>query len=178
MDPSAYALTSETSTKQSSEITIRPPTLDEITQIEWSQGIFKIFHMPVSLKMSQEVFQMQMDQITNRFPGIIALNDDICVYGKDTAELQLMQTATKQGLVFSSSKCAICQCQISFYCAIFTVQCMQPDPAKVQALQDLPAPENSEKLQLFLALINYLQHFLPGLGSKITLLREQVTNWE
>ena len=95
--------------------------------------------------MSQDAFQMQMDQMTNRLPGIIAIHDDICVYGKDTTEhdknlLKLMQTAQDHGLVFNSNKCSICQLQISFYWAIFTVQGMKPDPVKVQALQDLPAP--------------------------------------
>ena len=42
--------------------------------------------MPFSLKMSQDVFQMQMDQITDRLPGTIAIHDGICVYGKDTEE--------------------------------------------------------------------------------------------
>ena len=122
-----------------------------------------------------------MDQITDRLPGVTAIHNDICVYGKDTTEhhrnlLQLMQTAIQQGLVFNSSKCAMCQSQISFYGAIFTVQGMKPDPTKVQTLQDLPAPENSKQLQSFLGLINYLQPFLPGPGYKTTLLREQVTN--
>ena len=68
--------------------------------------------MPFGLKMSRDVFQMQMDQIMNRLPGIIAIHDDICVYGKDTAEhdrnlLQLIKTAGQQGLVFNSSKCVI-----------------------------------------------------------------------
>ena len=76
--------------------------------------------------MSQDVLQMWMDQITDRLPGIIAIHDDICVYGKDTAEhdrnlLQLMKTATQQSLVFNCSKCDIYQSQISFYGASFTV---------------------------------------------------------
>ena len=90
-----------------------------------------------------------------------------CVFAKDITEhdhnlLQLMKTAQDRGLVFNSSKCAIWQSQISFYGAIFTAQGMRPDPAKVQALQDLPAPQNSKQLQSFLGLINYLQPFLPG----------------
>ena len=53
--------------------------------------------------------QMHMDQITNRLAGIIAIHDDICVYGKtreehDTNLLQLMKTASKNGLVFNSHK--------------------------------------------------------------------------
>ena len=132
--------------------------------------------------MSQDLFQIQMDQITDRLPGIIAIHHDICVYGKDIGEhnnlLQLMKTAQDQGLIFNSSKCAICQSQTSFYGTIFTVQGMRPDLANVQALQDLPAPQDSKQLQSFLGLINYLQPFLPGLVTKTTFLREQVPNWD
>ena len=118
--------------------------------------------MPFGLKVSQDIFQMWMDQMTDRLPGIIAIHDDICVYGKDTTEhennlLKLMQKAQEHGLVFNSSKCSICEPQISFYSAIFTVQGMKPDPAKVQALQDLSAPQTPKQLQSFLGLINYLQ---------------------
>ena len=62
---------------------------------------------------------MQMDQITDRLPGIIAVHDDICVYGKDTVQhnknsLQLRKIATQQGLVFNSSECAIHQSKCPF----------------------------------------------------------------
>ena len=110
--------------------------------------------MPFGLKMLKDVFWMWMDQITNRLPGITAIHNDICVYGKDIAGhdhnlLQLMKTAQGQGLVFNCIKCGICKSQISLYGAIFTVQGMRPDPAKVQALQDLPAPQNPKQLQSF-----------------------------
>ena len=111
-----------------------------LTTFNTHKGYYQFLYMPFSLKMSQDVFQMWMDQITNRLPGIMAIHDDICMYGKDMSEhnhnlLQLMETAPHQGLVFNSSKCAICQPQISFYGTIFTVQGMRPDPAKVQALK-------------------------------------------
>ena len=110
--------------------------------------------MPYGLKMTQDIFQMWMDQIIDSLPGIIAIHDDICVYGKDTTKhdnnlLKLMQTAQDHGLVFNSNKCSICQPQISFYGSIFTVQGMKPDPVKVQALQDLPAPHTPKQLQSF-----------------------------
>ena len=110
--------------------------LSYLTLFNTHKGRYHFLHMPFGLKMSRDVFQMWMDQITNRLPGVIAIHDDICVFGKDTAEhdynlLQLMKTAQGHGLVFNSSKCAICKSQISFYGAIFTVQGMRPDPAKV-----------------------------------------------
>ena len=137
-----------------------------LTTLNTHKGCYQFLHMPFGLKMSQGVFQMWMDQITDRLTGIIAIHDDICVYGKDTTEhdknlLKLMQTAQDHGLVFNSNKCSICQPQISFYGGIFTVQGMKPDPAKVQALQDLSAHHNPNHLQSFLGLINYLQPFPP-----------------
>ena len=89
------------------------------------KGHYWFLHMPFGLKMSQVVFQMRMDQITKRLPGIIAIHDDICMYGKDIAEhdhdlLQVMKTAQGQGLVFNSSKCATCQSKISLWCYIYS----------------------------------------------------------
>ena len=113
--------------------------------------------MPFGLKMSQDVFQMRMDQITDRLPGVIAIHDDICVFGKDTAEhdnnlLQLMKTAQGHGLVFNSSKCAIRQSQISFYGAIFTAQGMKPDPCKGTSFARPSSPSKSQTTPVFFRL--------------------------
>ena len=86
----------------------------------------------------------------------------------NTHLLQLMKTASKNGLAFNSQKCSITQPQIIFHGEIFTAQGMKPDPVKIQALQDLPTPENHKQLQSFLCLINYLQSLLPDLASKTT----------
>ena len=69
--------------------------------------------------------------------------------------LCLMESAKTHGIVFNSTKCHIRQPQIAFYGAVFTGQGMQPG-SKIQALQDLPAPDSQTKLQSFLGLINYL----------------------
>ena len=133
--------------------------------------------------MSQAVFQMYMDQITNRLHGIIAIYDNICVFGKTREEhntrlLKLVKTASKNGLVFHSHNCSIRQPQITFYGAVFAVQGMKPDPAKIYALQNLPTSENHKQLQSFLGLINYLQSFLLHWASKTTFLREQILYWD
>ena len=72
-----------------------------LTTFNSHKGCYQYLHMTFGLKMSQHVFQMYMDEITNRLPGIIAICDDICVYWKkreehDTHLLQLMKTASKR----------------------------------------------------------------------------------
>ena len=140
-------------------------------------GRYRFLCMPFGLKMSQDIFQMwadqatdfqmQMDQATDCLPGMIAIHDDICMFSHTPEEhdenlLCLMESAKTHGIVFNSAKCHIRQPQIAFYCAVFTGQGMWPDPTKIQALQDLPAPDSQTKLQSFLSLINYLQPFYPA----------------
>ena len=61
---------------------------------------------------------------------------------------------------------------------IFSARGMKPDPIKIQALQDLPTPQNQKQLQSFFGLANYLQPFLPDIAPKTTFLREQVSKWD
>ena len=89
-----------------------------------------------------------------------------------------MQTAHEHGIVFNSTKCQIRQPEIAFYGAVFAAQGMQPDPAKIQAIQDLPTPNSQVKLQSFLGLITHLQLFIPGLSSKTSFLHEQLAEWD
>ena len=70
-----------------------------LTTFNTHKGRYRFLCMPFGLKMSQDMFQMRMDQITNRLPGVIAIHDDTCIYGKtqeqhDKHLLQLLKTAS------------------------------------------------------------------------------------
>ena len=49
-----------------------------LTTFNTHKGHLWFLSMSFGLKMSQNVFQMWMDQIIDRLPGIIAIHDDIC----------------------------------------------------------------------------------------------------
>ena len=139
--------------------------------------------MSFSLKMAQDVFQMRMDQITERLPGIIGIHDDTCVFGEtqeqhDKHLLQLLKTALTKGLVFKSRKMSDKQATDYIFGPIFSAKGMRSDPIKIQALQDLLRPQTQKQLQSFLGLVNYLQPFLPDIAAKTTFLREQVSKWD
>ena len=124
-----------------------------------------------------------MDQATECLPGIIAIHDDICIYSHCPEEhdqhlLQLMQTPKEHSIVFNNTMCWIRQPQIAFYGAVFTAQGMWPDPAKIQAVQDLPTPDSQVKLQSSLRLINYVQPLVLSLSTKTTFVCEQLAEWD
>ena len=145
-------------------------------------GRYRFLHMPFDLRMSQDIFQMWMDQATDQLPGIVIIYDDICIFSCTPEEhdehlLHLMETAKDHGIIFNSAKCYIRQPHIAFYGTVFTSQGMWLDPTKIQALQDLPTTDSQAKLQSFLGLINYLQPFKTSLSTKTTFLWEQLAEW-
>lgn len=42
---------------------------------------------------------------------------------------------------------------------------VQPDPEKIRAIADMPAPEDKKDLQRALGLVNYLGKFIPNLSA-------------
>ena len=73
-----------------------------LTTFNTHKAHYQYLYMPFGLKMSQDVFQMCMDQITNRLPGIIAIHDGICLFWKTREEhgaqsLQLMKITSRNG---------------------------------------------------------------------------------
>ena len=151
-DPGAYTLMKQV------------PTLQPINT---HNGRNNYLCIPFGLQMSWDIYPMRMDQITDQLPSVITIHDDICIYGQTPEEhdsnlMQLMKTVGQNGVVFNSKYCNIWQPEINFYSAIFTSKGMKPDPTKVQAIQDIPTPEN--RIKSFLGLINYLQSFIAGLS--------------
>ena len=61
-------------------------------------------------KFSQDAYQMKMDQILEGLPGVIAIHDDITIFGKsdddhDANLIGLMERAKETGLTLNSKKC-------------------------------------------------------------------------
>ena len=154
-----------------------------LTTFNMHHGRYHFLHMPFGLKMSQDIFQIWMDQATDHLPSITAVHDDICVFGYTPKEhdwhlMHLMETTMEHSITFNSAKCQIRQPQIAFYGTVFTAQGMWLDPTKIQALQDLPTPNSQAELQSFIGLIKYLQPFIPSLSAKSMFLCGQLAQWD
>ena len=70
--------------------------------------------------MSQDVFQMKMDLIMERCPGVISIHDDIVVYGvsnedHDVNLINLLNVAQIEGLVLNSKKLELKRPRVSFF---------------------------------------------------------------
>ena len=102
--------------------------------------------MPFGMKMSQDVFQIQMDRILEQCPGVIGINDDVIIYGytredHDANLINFLNVCQMEGLCLSSKKLQLCRDRVSFFGAIYSREGVEPDPKKIQGIEEMTAPE-------------------------------------
>ena len=131
---------------------------------------YRFLHVPFGLKMSQDIFQMRMDDIVVQCPGVLAIHNDVFIYRKDDKDhdvniINLFNVAQKAGLIFKSKKCAIKQESMMFFGGVFSTEEYSPDLEKIQGISEMTPPQMKQELQSFLGAVNYLQTFVPHLSS-------------
>lgn len=140
-------------------------------------GRYAFRRLPFGLNSAQDVFQKKVDQTFEGLPGVIGIVDDIVVYGKDDAEhdanlIRLMDRTREVGLRLNPNKCKIRQEEIKFFGHIITGNGIKPDPDKIAAIAQMPAPQSVEELQTLLGMANYLARFIPSLATTTAPLRD------
>ena len=74
-----------------------------------THGRLRYKRMPFGMKMSQDVFQIQMDCILEQCPGVIGIHDDVIIYGytredHDSTLINFLNMCQMEGLCLSSKK--------------------------------------------------------------------------
>ena len=80
-----------------------------LTTFNSHRGHLCLPRMPFGAKMSQDVFQHQMDTILKQYPGVIGIHDDMVIFGVDQEDhdvnlINLLNVCQKEGLVLNSKK--------------------------------------------------------------------------
>ena len=150
------------------------------TTFNTHKGRYRYLRMPMGAKSSQDAFQMEMDQILEGLHGVIAIHDDITIYGTDDEDhdkniIAFMERAAQKGLTLNSKKCCIKQPCVSFFGVTFSADGMSPDPKKIQGIVDMPAPQDPTQLQSFLGMVNFMHPFIPHLSANTAPLRQLLT---
>ena len=113
--------------------------------INTHKGRYRFKRMPFGAKMSQDVFQMKMDLIMERCPGVISIHDDIVVYGvseedHDANLVNLLNVAQIEGLVLNSKKLELKRPRVLFFGAEYSADGMHPCPKKIQGITEMTPP--------------------------------------
>ena len=131
--------------------------------INTHKGRYRFKKMPFGAKMSQDVFQMKMDLIMERCPGVISIHDDIVVYGvseedHDANLINLLNVAQIEGLVLNSKKLELKRPRVSFFGAEYSADGMHSCPKK------MTPPTDKQQLASFIGMVTYMGNFMPHLS--------------
>ena len=129
------------------------------------------------MKMSQDVFQIQMDHILEQCPGMIGIQDDVIIYrytreDHDSNLINFLNVCQMEGLCLSSKKLELRRDKVSFFGAIYSREGIHPDPKKIQGIEEMTAPETKQQLQSFLGMVTYMGNFIPHLSHHTEPLRQ------
>ena len=147
-----------------------------LTTFNTHRGRFRFVRLPFGLACAQDIFQRMMDQILDHCEGAIGIADDIIIHGKDDAEHdrrlhKFMKVTREHGLVLNKKKCEVKSNSVKFFGCVYDKHGAHPDPSKVSAIKEMPAPQNKGELQSFLGMVTYLSPFIPQLSSHTATLR-------
>ena len=156
--------------------------------INTHKGRYRFKRMPFGAKMSQDIFQMKMDLIMERCPGVISIHDDIVVYSvskedHDANLVNLLNVVQIEGLVLNSKKLELKRPRVSFFGAEYSADGMHPCPKKIQGITEMTPPTDKQQLASFIGMVTYMGNFMPHLSHHTEPLRamlkqEAVFAWD
>ncbi|PIO71476.1 hypothetical protein TELCIR_06628 [Teladorsagia circumcincta] len=136
--------------------------------INTHQDLYRLNRLPFGVKLAPAIFQQQMDTMIAGLHGTAAYLDDIIVTGKTINEHNARLEAVLRrihdyGFRVRLEKCSFLQNEIRYLGFIINAKGRQPDPAKIEAIHNMPPPKDVSQLRAFLGLVNFYGNFVKNL---------------
>ncbi|GAU25735.1 hypothetical protein TSUD_216660 [Trifolium subterraneum] len=147
------------------------PGEEHKTAFKTHSGHFEYLVMPFGLTNAPASFQSLMNQVFSSFlrKFVIIFFDVLLIYSKSMEDhivhLQLIfQTIRDHNLFLNKSKCSFALPKVEYLGHFITKEGVSTDPAKVQAVNSWPPPQNLKQLRGFLGLAGYYRRFVKDFG--------------
>lgn len=149
----------------------------KLTTINTSKGLFVYERLPYGVSSSPGIFQRIMEQLLQNIPMTVVYLDDVLVTGRTPEDhdrnLQTVLTRLQEaGLHLKKEKCTFRQKSCAYLGHVIDAEGIHPTEDKVIAVQNAPAPQNSQELRSYLGLIHYYHNFLRNLSTLLAPLHE------
>ena len=133
--------------------------------------------MPFGIHSAQEVFHKRLHELFHDLDGVETDIDDILVWGRTVQEhderLEItLQRARQSNLKLNPDKCKIRCTEVLYIGHVLTGDGLKPDASKLEAILEMPAPEDKHGVQRLLGMVNYVAKFAPSVSEVTAPLRE------
>ena len=108
---------------------------------------------------------------------MIGIHNDVIIYGYTWEDhnanlINFLNVCQMEGLCLSSKKLELRRDRVSFFRAIYSREGVEPDPKKIQGIEEMTVPETKQQLQSFLGMVTYMGNFIPHLSHHTEPLRQ------
>jgi len=137
------------------------------TAFKTKDGLFEWLVMPFGLTNAPSTFMRVMTQILKPFLGkfVVVYFDDILIFSRSMQEHlshveQILKVLRAEQLYINKAKCSFMRQSAKFLGFIISNQGVEADPAKVQAVQQWPTPQNLSEVRSFHGLATFYRRFI------------------
>ena len=151
-------------------------------QTPWGRYCWK--RMPFGISPAPKLFQQKLDQNLEGLPGVHRIfdDDDLLITGKGDSLLAASQDHDRNLRIFfercqerniklNREKLLFKCSQVPFIGHLLTSEGLKPDPQKVEAICNMPKPEDVQAVQRFVNTVKYLSRILEDLSDMFEPLR-------
>ena len=146
-------------------------------------GRYRWERLPYGIKSAPEVWQRIMHELVSGLLGVEVIADDFVIYGcgptreaavrdHDKNLLAFLERARSRHLRLNPDKFRFKVSAVRWMGHVLSDKGLQVDPAKVQAITDLPVPTSVVELKRFLGMVGYLSRFVPNISEVLAPLRQ------
>ncbi len=140
-------------------------------------GRYRFLRMPFGIHSAQEIFHKRVNHLFEDLEGVETDIDDILVCGRTIEEHDQRLKATLDrtkliGMTLNPDKCKLRVTEVTYLGHKLTGEGVPPDQSKVEAIINMPAPQDKAGVQRLLGMVNYLAKFIPGMSEITAPLRE------
>jgi hypothetical protein len=135
--------------------------------------------MPFGLTNAPNTFMHLMNEVLRSFIGkfVVVYFDDILIYSKLLDEhiehLRIVFGALREARLFANlEKCTFCTDQVTFLGYVVTLQGIEVDESKIEAIKSWPIPATLTQLQSFLGLAGFYRRFVRDFSTIVAPLND------
>ena len=148
-------------------------------------GRYRYLRMPFGVSVAPEEFERRLHEALEGLEGVRVVADDILIFGEgdtpekaamdhDTRLCALLERCWAKGIKLNKDKVQPRKSQVPYMGHILSAEGLKVDPAKVDAVLLMPAPNDKKGVLQLLGKVAYLQKFAPNLSEVTTPLRQLV----
>lgn len=123
--------------------------------------------MPFGIAPAPEEFQRRLNKALEGLDGVRTIADDIIVFGVGDADdevvvdhdcklLALLERCRQRRIKLNKDKRKFKLPQLSYVGHVISAEGLKPDPAKVEAILNMPPPADKQGLRRIMGMVKYL----------------------